>query len=1313
MVLKTGLREYLAYIKKISKPNIVANSKNVVIPNEETFKNRLTFYFYDQTELYIELDVAGNSEAFYTIESSIKILLDDDENRIMDVEIAEDSCTCPYFEQHGICKHLIAFWEQLSKGNFIVKAEEEIITLGTRYKLGEIFEGFTTSINYSKQKHSKKVAKKYQTLIISPDQPFYDFYPPDFELSSRHKNLTLTLEGFSNFLKGKSFEFYYTCNSGYVWEVAGSLRFTKVKDGFTIKVEQDAELKASLLFLESIIEVSSLSDLKELLEHKLSEFSKRYGIDLAEAPQHVFFCFYHPHVYKIPLSEKETAIDNLFFYEGRELPELPHFSEVGKQIRRQFEKKSLKLRQEQQVRNPIKKQQHAYAYLIRSYDSRDLVRGMAVLPMVGKASKAGLIASKISLITYIPHPELSSAISPFVSNSDSYNLLYRNRYNQQNKEKEVENMMKVSEHHADLLDFQFKIVNHALHEVQNYPVYWNTAPESETVTKAKIKEVQIAEGFLELQMQVEEDEKLNVNFFVKHPDFERPISFQDLITPSTETLPYFVLRNNKIYRFEKLDDGMQMLSLTAYPDNIQYPISEKLNVFQNFVLPVSAQILTNFQLKTPVKHFETGEAKEVSKVISISEADGLLYFEPYIDINGEITISIFDQNKFFLNSEDELLELNDDIGLMEQFEQWIIEQHPSFEEGIHNQILVLGVEDLFKRQWFHRFCDHAEKAGVTLLGEDIRKKYKFSTHAMKIKLGFESGIDWFDTKVEVRFGKEKISLSHLKKSILKNQQYVTLKDGSKGFIPEEWAQKLKKLFEFGKTSKDSVSLKKYQATVIDEFYDEIESEELKKELVDFKEKLANYKEIKKNPLPQNLNATLRPYQEEGYHWMHFLDEFQFGGCLADDMGLGKTLQVLSFLLQQSKEKAEANLVVVPNSLIFNWQAEVKKFTPQLNILVHHGPQRERHTDAFDAYEIILTTYGTMVADISFLKAYRYNYIILDESQAIKNPTAQRFKASRLLKSNNRLALTGTPIENNTFDLYAQMEFLNPGLLGTQASFKKQFAEAIDKNKDQEQADLLRQMIHPFILRRTKEQVAKELPPKTENILYCEMLPQQRKIYETYKDKYRAQLLEKIEEEGINNSKMHVLEALTKLRQICNSPALVKKENFGHFSAKTDLLMDFVKDKIKSHKILVFSQFTEMLALIRRTLEEKGVAYSYLDGKTKDREKVVAEFQEDPHKRIFLISLKAGGTGLNLTAADYVFLVDPWWNPAVENQAIDRTYRIGQSAHVFAYRMICKDSIEEKILKLQENKKQVSADIIHSEEGIMKQLDKEGIKKLFS
>ena len=443
---------------------------------------------------------------------------------------------------------------------------------------------------------------------------------------------------------------------------------------------------------------------------------------------------------------------------------------------------------------------------------------------------------------------------------------------------------------------------------------------------------------------------------------------------------------------------------------------------------------------------------------------------------------------------------------------------------------------------------------------------------------------------------------------------------------------------------------------------------------------------------------------------------QWGGILADDMGLGKTLQVLAFLQQQTDKKMGVNLVVVPTTLLFNWENELKKFAPKLKAHYYYGNEREKDTSAFSNFDLIITTYGILVRDILVLSRFRFNYAVLDESQAIKNPASHRYKAACLINARNNIALTGTPIENSTFDLFAQMSFINRGFFGGIQRFREDYSNPIDKEGNETIAGELNKIINPFVLRRTKEKVATELPDKTEDIIYCEMETGQRRVYDAYRNEYKNRLLKKIDEEGMEKSTMMVLEALTRLRQICDSPALLNSDDVAEKeSVKIQELVRHITLKTGRHKILVFSQFVKMLALIKDELAKLNIEYEYLDGQSssKQREQSVNNFQDNENLRVFLISLKAGGTGLNLTAADYVYIVDPWWNPAVENQAIDRCHRIGQDKKVFAYRMICKNTVEEKIMLLQDKKKKIAGDIIQTDESILKKLNQNDIRELFS
>lgn len=654
----------------------------------------------------------------------------------------------------------------------------------------------------------------------------------------------------------------------------------------------------------------------------------------------------------------------------------------------------------------------------------------------------------------------------------------------------------------------------------------------------------------------------------------------------------------------------------------------------------------------------------------------------------------------------------------EEFMELLQTLHTDIQLNKKEKYFYLPGTSVLANNWFYRFTDLMKEWNVDLMGFEGLKNLRVNVHKPETLVHVSSGIDWFDASIELKFGEQVVSIIEVKKALAQRQSFVKLGDGSIGLLPEEWLQKYSLLLKMGETKGNKVRLKKYHFSILDELLADIDEDSIQQELEIKKEKLENIlsNDYSKIPAPDHLTATLRPYQLAGFQWLLFLNEAGWGGILADDMGLGKTVQTLAFFQYFKNLNPEVKFMVVcPTTLMYNWENEIKKFTPELTHVIHHGPKRRSDPGTYPE-EIIITTYGTMRSDIKAFKEIDFDYVVLDESQSIKNPQSQVAKSSLLLKSKNRLALSGTPVQNNTFDLYAQMNFLNPGMLGSREFFMSEFATPIDKFREDEVKLQLRKLTHPFLLRRTKEQVAKDLPEKTETILYCEMGPEQRKIYDSYRNIYRSQILGMIEERGIERSQLHILQGLTKLRQICDSPAIMnEEERFHNYSVKLDELSREITENVGDHKVLVFSQFLGMLALIRKKLEEDGISHVYFDGSSssKEREEAIQEFQNNHECRVFLISLKAGGIGLNLTAADYVYIVDPWWNPAVEQQAIDRTHRIGQTKNIFAYRLICKDTLEEKMLQLQEHKRALAADLVSDDTAMMKRLTKDDIAFLFS
>jgi len=580
-------------------------------------------------------------------------------------------------------------------------------------------------------------------------------------------------------------------------------------------------------------------------------------------------------------------------------------------------------------------------------------------------------------------------------------------------------------------------------------------------------------------------------------------------------------------------------------------------------------------------------------------------------------------------------------------------------------------------------------------------KYFIGIQELNLKMKQEN--DWFDLYAVVNFGDFQIPFIRLKKNILSGKREFILPNGEIAILPVEWFARYKELFPFAEGNHNIMRFSKHHFILLKKCLNEIDPE--------FEMRIKQFEthQFELIDEPNDLNASLRNYQKEGFSWMNTLGKNNFGGCLADDMGLGKTLQTLTLLLYNKNSKSTlhlapvmtpqldlfgaefysqpATLIVVPTSLVHNWENEMKKFTPTMKIYKHVGSQRKKVADfqgVVNYYDVIITTYGTIRNEVDDLKSITFNYLILDESQNIKNAESKTYQAVSELQSNYKLVLTGTPIENSLADLWSQMNFLNPGLLGNLAFFKKEFIQPIEKENDEEKQKQLYQLISPFILRRTKEEVAKDLPPLTEQIRYCEMTEKQAVVYEEQKSVIRNNLLANIENQGIERVSFLALQGLTRLRQLANHPALVGNTecDSGKFNEVINSLKDLMAE---NHKVLIFSSFVTHLELFRKEFEQQGWEYCLLTGQTRDRESVIRDFQENPRKRIFLISLKAGGVGLNLTSADYIFILDPWWNPAAEAQAVNRAHRIGQDKKVFVYRFISEETIEEKIQYLKERK----------------------------
>jgi len=645
--------------------------------------------------------------------------------------------------------------------------------------------------------------------------------------------------------------------------------------------------------------------------------------------------------------------------------------------------------------------------------------------------------------------------------------------------------------------------------------------------------------------------------------------------------------------------------------------------------------------------------------------------------------------------------------------------HPNFSKQL-NGWYYLSFADAQKKQWFLKVYHQLLEMNIELTGIDMLTHFRYSPHKAETNFTIVKTID---SKVQIsfslHFGKELVPLTELQKIVFAGQRAVMLKDGSLGVLNENWLTDYGTILKHSKI-KDANTLLAPQWLAISEQENTIEAKSLTNSINDnWWDKWQQWtnSDTILYPIPSSIAATLRPYQQKGFEWMKMLAAVNAGACLADDMGLGKTLQTICFITDRLEAiKTGIALIVCPASLIYNWQKELEKFAPHLRNIVHHGGQRNIENITMEKADVCITSYGTLRSDIEALSAMHFEVVVIDESHNIKSPVTQITKAVNQLQSSCRVALSGTPVMNNTFDLYSQLEFLLPGMFGSREFFKREYADAIDKDRNEEKIEKLQKLTAPFILRRTKEQVAKDLPEKTESILWCNMSTQQKDLYEEIKGQIKNNLFVNISTDGIGKSKLAVLQGIMKLKQICSSPLLLpEEEQSTTISAKTELLLDELSN-LGKHKVLVFSQFAKMLHLLADTLTQKNISFYLLDGSTpaKKRQELVNDFQqEDNTTQVFLISLMAGNTGLTLTAADYVFLFDPWWNNAVQQQAIDRTHRIGQTKNVFAYKMICKDTIEEKIMQLQQRKKELSDNLIGDNEGFVKQLTKEDVEFLFS
>lgn len=790
--------------------------------------------------------------------------------------------------------------------------------------------------------------------------------------------------------------------------------------------------------------------------------------------------------------------------------------------------------------------------------------------------------------------------------------------------------------------------------------------------------------------------------------------------------PAWLLLEGKLYTFEKEVEGTKLKPFLN-KKFIEVPKKVEDTYYKKFIAPLIAsfdvfakgfEIVSERENAYPYVSFT--ELLSVTSPLSLFTDESVPQLETS-NTEGKIVFDLsFHYGNFIFGADSGS---DTSVKVEKKQDNYIFHKVKRFTDWEKNKIVELRDRGLEIRNgkavmpkyrafdWISYHAEELEKLGFKIQQNNKDLKRYFLGKS-ELTISIQENIDWFDVHAVIRFGSYEIPFRKIRRYIVENKREFELPNGQIAVIPEEWFARYSDLFQLSDESDsgEGLTLRKHHVALVEE----LGNENLAKVTLSNKlEKLKEFEKIEDFDLPTGFKGDLRIYQKAGYNWMRFLGQYGLGGCLADDMGLGKTVQTLA-LLQAEKENGaqNASLLVLPTSLVYNWELEAKKFAPDMKVFNYTGAFRDKNIEQFQGYDLVLTTYGTVRNDADMMKEYYFHYIILDESQAIKNPGSVIAKEIVKLKSRHRLILTGTPIENSTSDLWSQMNFVNPGLLGSLAFFKNEFLAPIEKRNDQRKAQRLHSLIKPFVLRRNKSQVAKELPEKTEYIQYCSMTEEQQKLYDETKSFIRNQLTETIQKKGLGSSQIYILQGLTKLRQLANHPGMTVDGYAGESGKMEEVLSMLENAMSEDHKILVFSQFVKHLDILRTHLDKQEVKYAYLDGSTRDRQKEVETFQNDQDVRLFLISLKAGGVGLNLTAADYVFILDPWWNPAAEQQAIDRAHRIGQDKKVFIYKFITKDTLEEKILMLQNSKKKLASDIINTEESFVKSLTQEDIMNLF-
>jgi superfamily II DNA or RNA helicase len=826
--------------------------------------------------------------------------------------------------------------------------------------------------------------------------------------------------------------------------------------------------------------------------------------------------------------------------------------------------------------------------------------------------------------------------------------------------------------------------------------------------EGNIRNVPLTINFHEPRLRFEvvkdEDGKLHLNKYVYLEDDEygeKDIEiFEFLIIKGTE---YFVFNNTDfqtLTRLKNIDFEKYYYDAIGFSEDILMDLEKKYAVERH----------KHF----PEEHIEV----EPSYQLYLTESSDFLMLHPQFNYDDIVIDGAYKpENILYKNGVKIYVKRSQEKE--SEFSREIQSTYSDFEKQL-NGYYFLSVSEAKKKNWFLKFYHNMLAKNVAIIGMDMLRNFRYSSFAIETNysiLGLENNL--LSIQLKVNFGEELVDNLELQKALQAKQKSILLSDNTIGVLTDEWLEKFGLLVKHSRIQKDILSVPKWILIfnkALSEFKDSSQEQVIEEDWWEQWNQWQNSETII-YPISNDVKATLRPYQQKGFEWMVLLSKIGAGACLADDMGLGKTLQTICFLDYKKKQSPNTiQLIICPSSLMYNWKVEIEKFAPELKTHVYHQSNRNIEDLATNHAEILITSYGTARADIELLEGLQFSTIVLDESHNIKNPSAQVSKAVLRLQADSKIILSGTPIMNNTLDLFPQLSFIVPQLFGSQEFFSKEYVHPIDRDKDKEKIEQLKRVTSPFVLRRTKEQVAKDLPSKTESIIWCEMGGAQKRYYNEVKDNIKNSLFVSIKSEGLGKSKMNVLAGIQKLRQLCSSPVPI--EDFEHQteeSIKITTLIEELEGNLVNNKVIVFSQFLGALDKIGQQLKEREIAYYLIDGSTPQikRQEQINKFQDKENQvRVFLLSLKAGNSGFTLTEANYVFLIDPWWNRQVENQAIDRVYRIGQDKNVFAYRMICRDTIEEKIIQLQTKKLQLSEELISEDEGFVKNLNEEDIEFLF-